>query len=929
MITSGTLGSGVSVTADNLSGADLSMVTVGKSQTIVNEDGDTLISTDETIDFSSTSDVLLVPFDPNVLLTLGAPQPLIVGDLMAIPYEVDIRFFDLTDPLNPVVEIPLLPMPGASSISLLIGGLGYHIVPSVGQIVISNLATGDPNNPSSLGGGDHSMGAAFLAESGAAAVSGNHLYVVGNIGGGTPTGQMVIMDVSTPAAPIQAAILPNRPEFQNVKDMAASAGYLYMTYPTADEILIYDVGANPASPSFAGDLSLANPQHVKVLSNGLLCVTRNEDPGGPALGGFDLYDLSTPNSPSLASSIDAPSGISGLTGIADTGNVLYLTAPSDQALLAYDITNPLSPVLIEVLDDAVTFPLTGHPEFLATSADVAYVPVGGTIRAFSIIDSIAAADRTEIVADSFVGDGSGLTNLNLNLNSLGDLNPTNVFAAASVTGVNLIATNVLSGNSANITNGLSAGSIAATGTVTAGSFVGDGSSLTSIQASAISGNLNLGAGTVTANSFVGDGSGLTGVTAVSVPASGITGDVNGFAVGGTFGSGSNPDPVSGEDGARMFWYPAKAAFRAGQTIDALDPWDDDLIGAHSAAFGRDTFASGVGSFAAGSARTFGDYSAAFGEFTFADNDHAVVIGKFNKNISDALFVIGFGSDTSNRQNVFSVKENGDTTLAGKLTASGITSTGSFTQGTSLTNTGLYSIAVGSTNVSSSNYSVAFGFGNQATGLHSFSGGNSSKATSTNAFAFGKVVNATHTESAAFGTGTNTVVPNHFVVGRYNTTVNASNHLFTVGDGTSTARSDAFIVTSTGVLAHGYFNFSDRCLKENIAPIRDVLESVLALQPSHYTWKERPDKGQQIGVIAQEVQPLFPELVNDSGAHLAVDYDAFGVLAIAAIQEQQEMIDDIKTENTKLKVQLSKQEERLAALEKLMTESSEEVATMVH
>jgi endosialidase-like protein/trimeric autotransporter adhesin len=74
---------------------------------------------------------------------------------------------------------------------------------------------------------------------------------------------------------------------------------------------------------------------------------------------------------------------------------------------------------------------------------------------------------------------------------------------------------------------------------------------------------------------------------------------DGFVSTGTLAFGA-PLSVSGQ-GVRMFWYPKKAAFRAGR-VGGGD-WDDSMIGEGSTAFGLNTRATGQFSFAAGSFTT--------------------------------------------------------------------------------------------------------------------------------------------------------------------------------------------------------------------------------------------------------------------------------------------------------------------------------------
>ena len=61
---------------------------------------------------------------------------------------------------------------------------------------------------------------------------------------------------------------------------------------------------------------------------------------------------------------------------------------------------------------------------------------------------------------------------------------------------------------------------------------------------------------------------------------------------------------------------------------------------------------------------------------------------------------------------------------------------------------------------------------------------------------------------------------------------------------------------------------------------------------------------QIGFIAQEVGEIFPELLrtDEEGVH-GLAYDDFGVLAIAAIQEQQTQIDQLAAENAQLRADI--------------------------
>ncbi|MEQ1746901.1 MAG: tail fiber domain-containing protein [Saprospiraceae bacterium] len=120
--------------------------------------------------------------------------------------------------------------------------------------------------------------------------------------------------------------------------------------------------------------------------------------------------------------------------------------------------------------------------------------------------------------------------------------------------------------------------------------------------------------------------------------------------------------------------------------------------------------------------------------------------------------------------------------------------------------------------------------------------------------------------------------------------------------------------------NGFYTASDRRFKKDIVGIGGVLDKVARLNTVYYRYnQEKADAKRTIGFIAQEVEVLFPELVNqhrtgDGSIYLGVNYAGFGVLAIKAIQEQQEQISALQQENTKLQQRLSSLESRIQGIE---------------
>jgi len=113
------------------------------------------------------------------------------------------------------------------------------------------------------------------------------------------------------------------------------------------------------------------------------------------------------------------------------------------------------------------------------------------------------------------------------------------------------------------------------------------------------------------------------------------------------------------------------------------------------------------------------------------------------------------------------------------------------------------------------------------------------------------------------------------------------------------------ITSAGSSV-AYNTASDYRLKENVAPMQNALATVAALKPCTYKWKADGSQGQ--GFIAHELQEVVPDCVT--GTKDAVDADgnpqyqgvdtSFLVATlVAALQEQQALIQDLTTRLTTL------------------------------
>ena len=163
----------------------------------------------------------------------------------------------------------------------------------------------------------------------------------------------------------------------------------------------------------------------------------------------------------------------------------------------------------------------------------------------------------------------------------------------------------------------------------------------------------------------------------------VTGE-DGLVVTGTLGSGlvvGDGGGIPSGAGARMFFNPSRAAFRAGYVTGAQ--WDNANIGAYSTAMGKNTYASG-------------DYSTAMGSGTIASGFQSTAMG--NQSMASGIYSTAMGAYTS-------AWGNYSTAMGYETTASGL---GSTAMGIGTNATGNYSTAMGSNTTALCRYETAIG-----------------------------------------------------------------------------------------------------------------------------------------------------------------------------------------------------------------------------
>ena len=102
------------------------------------------------------------------------------------------------------------------------------------------------------------------------------------------------------------------------------------------------------------------------------------------------------------------------------------------------------------------------------------------------------------------------------------------------------------------------------------------------------------------------------------------------------------------------------------------------------------------------------------------------------------------------------------------------------------------------------------------------------------------------------------------------------------------------VEATGDIT-AYFS-SDERLKDNVTPIIGALDKINQIGGYEFDWNNNSEhSGHDVGVIAQEIEKVLPEVVVDrDNGYKAVRYEKIVALLIEAIKQQQLQIDELKS-----------------------------------
>ena len=332
-----------------------------------------------------------------------------------------------------------------------------------------------------------------------------------------------------------------------------------------------------------------------------------------------------------------------------------------------------------------------------------------------------------------------------------------------------------------------------------------------------------------------------------------------------------------------------------------------------------------------------------GTLTKAEGSEALAIGGRARSIGTQSIAIGTMSHANSVNTVsigFSSEANGNSGIAiGCRALSNNNSGRGIAIGNYATATGAKSVAIGSDTVDNRNgnytrateeNAIAIGPDARATGAHSVALGASSRATAEN--------------SVAIGAGVTVDQAGHIKIGGPNHTVYIPGNLYVEGGAILGARTNAaatririsnhggVILESSGGDIEMNTNYdggtvptsllSDRRLKNVGEKYTAGLNELTKLDFFHYTFKKDKEKTPHVGVIAQDLQKVFPDAVTKGeDGYLRIRWEDMFYAVINAIKELDNKIIEIVQNITEINSTIEKQNQTIAEQAKIIEEQN--------
>jgi len=294
-------------------------------------------------------------------------------------------------------------------------------------------------------------------------------------------------------------------------------------------------------------------------------------------------------------------------------------------------------------------------------------------------------------------------------------------------------------------------------------------------------------------------------------------------------------------------------------------------------------------------------------------------GSFNQALGNASTVSGGSNNEA--AGLISTISGGDYNSASGYYATVSGGTYNSASGNSSTVSGGGNYLLG--NTASGDFSTVPGGGaNTALGAFSFAAGRQAKANHAGSFVWGDSVAANKTSSAA---------------DQFNVFAEGGARIFAVGQATPSMVVDASGNVGVGSATPGFklevngsahrvdnsstwTVTSDARLKKNVHDLEGALETLLALRGVSFEYKDPASPGLHRGFLAQEVEEVLPEWVEDGpDGYKRLTMNGFEALAVEAFRAQEREIGALRAENEDLRDRITALEALGSGLEALKAE----------
>ncbi|MGG7663887.1 tail fiber domain-containing protein [Dyadobacter sp. BHUBP1] len=377
--------------------------------------------------------------------------------------------------------------------------------------------------------------------------------------------------------------------------------------------------------------------------------------------------------------------------------------------------------------------------------------------------------------------------------------------------------------------------------------------------------------------------------------------------------GAGPVLPGLQAGANLIWYPRKAAFRAGALdINSTSYWNDASVGNYSFATGLDTKASGEGAISMGKMSfASGINSVTIGSYLFSNAENAVAIGSGSEAAAEGTVALGTGVHATGYKSVamgsLAIASGAQSTAIGAGTIAksfGGVALGAYNNQSdpvvaSSPLNRIFQVGNGTSDVNRSNALTILRNGNVGIGA--------GVTNPEHLLDVGGRMRLRHSagQTAGLWLDSPSYKSNFFVgtidegaVGFYSNDAGWFIKMFKNGSVRIQQNMECYgamdisedLRVHKDLYLYGKMHeYSDRRLKYHISPLTGSLTKISELGGYHYFWKsQQANRRLQTGVIAQEVEKIFPELVTtDSEGFKSVDYTGLIPHLIEAVKELNE------------------------------------------